>query len=250
MPQDIVLFYYYSSRSLPENCFLNLSRKVVYRNIFLFRCADNKMHFEFPVFEDHSYSTICNRIGLRNLIKRPRDQEKYIIFKTKNYDTNEDIIVGYYRVGRQYYQETRLFNNNGFVCGIEADNAYLVPKGTIIYDGPNIPRSYRVSWRTEEWSIVLNNLIDRIETQENISDLYQQETNRLIEFFQDEENIDEWRRTCINCNLRNQCNLYRRYRLYNNSHQDFDMFSVLHRVYSTNIYSRNALIQIPRIYLR
>jgi len=248
--RDIIFFYYYSSPSLPDKCFFKLKRDIAYRNMFLFRCPDGKIHFEFPIFEDHSYNTICNINGVRSLIKRPSDNEKYIIFRTYNQDTKEKIITGYYQVGREYYQMTWLFNNNGFVCGIEASEAHLMRKDALIYDGPTITCYYRVSWRSDKWNETLNALLERILREEDISDQYQSETNRLISFFQDEEKIKEWRENCRKCNLKRNCALHRRYSRYNNAHSDFDMFSVVHRVYTTNLYSRNELSQIPKLYLR
>ena len=99
--KDIVLFYYYSSPLLPEDCYLQLSKDIAYRNMFMINNESDKIHFEFPMFEDHSYNTICSTKGLRSLIKRPDSHEKYIIFRTKNIDTGECIIIGYYKIKRR-----------------------------------------------------------------------------------------------------------------------------------------------------
>jgi len=66
--KDIVLFYYYSFPPVPDGCFLGLLSDIAYRNMFLLPCPGNKIHFEFPMFEDHSYNSICNRLGVRELI--------------------------------------------------------------------------------------------------------------------------------------------------------------------------------------
>lgn len=250
MKRDIALFYYYSSPSLPEECFLELSNDIAYRNMFLLPCAKDKIHFEFPVFEDHSYNTICNRKGVRSLIQRPSEHEKYIIFRTRKWDTNECNVIGYYHVRRAYYQETKMFNNNGFVWGIEAGDTFLVKKGAIIYDGPNIKRGYRLSWKSNKWNEILTNFLERIKKEEDISGSYKSETNRLIELFKDEEKMNEWKEHCQSCENQKDCTLYRRFKRYNNAHPNSDIFSVINKVYKSNLYSRNELNKLLKIDLR
>ena len=187
MERDIVLFYYYSSPPVPDGCYLRMSCDIAYRNMFLLACPGNRVHFEFPMFEDHSYNTICNRMGMRNLIRRPSEHEKYIIFRTGNRH-----IIGYYRVVRTYYQESNMFNNNGFVWGIEAA-PHLIKKGLVEYEGPRLRQGYKASWQSAEWAKVLTRLLDRIEDEENISDLYESETNRLVELLKDREKVRQWK---------------------------------------------------------
>lgn len=249
MVKDIALFYYYSSPSTPKGCFLELSNDIAYRNMFLVPYAENKIHFEFPAFEDHSYNTICTREGVRSLIQRPSEHEKYIIFRTKNRDTKESNIIGYYQLGRAYYQETKMFNNNGFVWGIEAKDTHLVKKGAIIKE-LNLRQGYRISWRTDDWDNILTNLLRRIKKEKNISERYQSETNRLIELFKDEEKMNEWKEHCQSCENQKDCTLYRRFKHYNNAYPNSDMFSVINKIYTTNLYSRNVLNKLPKIYLR
>ncbi|MHA1250912.1 MAG: hypothetical protein ACTSRP_13045 [Candidatus Helarchaeota archaeon] len=248
MVKDIVLFYYYSSLSLPDECFLNLSKKIAYRNMFLFRCPQNKIHFEFPMFEDHTYNSICNTKGVKSLIKRPKTNEKYIIFRTYNYDIKKNIIIGYYKVMKEYFQETKMFNNSGFIWGIEAGETHLIEKNKIIYNGPKITRGYRVSWKSKKWENILNDLLRQIKQEKDISDLYKKETNRLISFFKSPSNIKKWRNQCKKCFVKNKCTLNRRYTRYNNSH-NCDMYSVLYKIYTSNIYSRNILNKIPKRYI-
>lgn len=250
MEKDIILFYYYSSPSLPEDCYLELSSDIAYRNMFLLPCAENKIHFEFPMFEDHSYNTICNRKGVRSLIKRPSENEKYIIFRTKNDDTRDCNIIGFYKIGKAYYQETSMFNNNGFIWGIESKNAHLVKKGEIVYNGPTIRRGYRISWGSDEWNSILNNLLVAIKKETNYANKYRSETNRLIELFKDIEKINEWKDHCLNCENRNDCTLYRRFTIYNNSHPNTNIYSVINSIYTRNLYSRNVLNTIPKMYLK
>ena len=244
MEKDIVLFYYYSSPPVPNGCFLGLSNDIAYRNMFLLPCPGNKIHFEFPVFEDHSYNTICNRLGVRSLIKKPSDHEKYIIFRTENQN-----IIGFYRVLRAYYQETNMFNNNGFVWGIEGD-PYLITKGAVKYDGPRLRQGYKTSWQSSEWSELLADLLDRIQHHKNICDMYQSETIRLIELLKDDKKMKEWEENCVACEKQSNCSIYRRFEKYNREHPNPNIFVVLNKIYNSNIYSRNFLSGIPKIYLK
>lgn len=248
--RDIVLVYYYSKvPTLQKTCYLELLEDVVYRNMFLQRCDDGKIHFEFPMFEDHSYNSICNHRGIWSIIKRPIGNEKYIMFRTKNEDTKKGNIIGYYRIGQAYYQESKLFNYNGFVLGIKADRAYLVKKGAIECDNINFGQGHKVSWGTSKWNELLNNWFEEIEEKENLKDFYKSETNRLVSLFQDEECIREWRESCLSCENKENCYLYRKFDYYNKRHS-LDMFSVLYNVYNSNLYSRNILNELEKVPLR
>jgi len=55
MVNDSILFFYYSMPELPEYCYLNLKPEIAYRNMLMFP-SDDVIHFELPVFEDHSYN--------------------------------------------------------------------------------------------------------------------------------------------------------------------------------------------------
>lgn len=246
MVKDIALFYYYSSPSLPEGCFLGLSKEVVYRNMFLLNCSQDRVHFEFPMFEDHSYNTICERKGVRSLIKKPANHEKYIIFRTRDLNTGKFIITGYYKVKRTYYQETNMFNNNGFVWGIEAGEVHLIPRGTIEYG--KVGRNYQTSWHNDQLNQKLNDLLKKIKTKKDISDLYQSETNRLVNLFKNQTEINKWRTFCGTCTKQKECYLYKRFKNYAHSHSS-DMFSVIHNIYTSNVYSRNELTKIKKEYL-
>jgi len=246
LERDIVLLYYYSSPLPSDKCYLQLLNSVVYRNVFLLPCPDGKIHFEFPVFEDDSYNTVCNRRGLRALIERTPENDKFLLFRTK---TANHEITGFYHVRRAYFQETRMFNNNGFVWGIEAD-AHLVERGSVIYDGPTVTRGYRKSWSDKKWRQVLNDLIDKIQQKENISELYKSETNRLISLFKDKQAVEGWREKCVVCVDDVKCPIGRNYKRYAISHPERDMFTALNRIYNSNIYSKNVLDTLPKIYLR
>lgn len=228
MPKDIVLFYYYSSPALPESCFLHWRQDISYRNMLMFPGGGNKgskkIHFEFPVFEDHSYNTICNLDGMRSLIKRPSNNEKYIILRTKNFDSGRISIVGYYKVRKAFYIETKLFNNNGFVCGVESVEQHLLKKDELEYCGPKIRQGYRNSWRTEVWGRELNEIFTKISDFEDVSKIYQTETNRLISIFKDSQKMQEWREHCEVCENKTRCTFYRRnrnYQKYNSSESNF-----------------------------
>jgi hypothetical protein len=248
MATDIALFYYYSSPSLPEDCYLQWDQDVAYRNMLMIApVSKNKIHFEFPVFEDHSYNTICNLDGVRSLIKRPNGNEKYIIFRTKNQDTGTSDIVGYYKIGRSFYYETNMFNNNGFVWGIEADEPHLLKRDALEYRGPPLRQGYRTTWGGNEWKTRLSEILEQISVKENISQKYQNETNRVISIFKDQSKIDEWREFCESCE--NKCTFYRRNTIYKNKHQS-DLFSVIYHAYTTNLYSRNELLKLKKIYLQ
>lgn len=253
MPNDIALFYYYSTPTLPENCYLNLSKDIAYRNMFLLHCDRKLVHFEFPVFEDHSYNTICNKDGLRDLIKRPTTNDKYIIFRTRNHTTKQCNIIGYYKIKKSYYQETNKFNNNGFVWGIEAE-AHLLYKNQLPFN-KIIRRGYRRTWgENHMWEYELNRLLEEISKRNNVADEYQKETNKIINIFNDSNMICEWRESCVKCEDKKHCKVYREYNKYKLKTNGSDMYDVLHHIYKNNnennIYSRNVLIKYPKIYLK
>ena len=249
LDRDIALFYYYSSPPLPEGCFLGMSNEIAYRNMFMLPCPDSRIHFEFPVFEDHSYNTICNRVGLRALITKPTEHDKYIVFRTRNHRVGGQDIVGFYRIRRAYYQETNMFNNNGFVWGIEAD-PHLVRSNSLKYQGPPIPQGPRVSWNTNFWSELLNDLLDKIADEENLSDLYQSEASRIVELLKSGETMARWERYCGSCPSQSCCAIYTHYSNYVRTHPDSSMFAALRHSYSSNLYSKNVLNQLPRVYLK
>lgn len=241
--KDIALFFYYSSPVPPEGCFLSLSNEIAYRNMFLMPTG-SKIHFEFPMFEDHSYNTICNLVGLRNLVKRPSEHEKYIIFRTRDHD-----IIGFYRVYRAYYQETKMFNNNGFVWGVEGE-PHLIRRGVVKYDGPRLRQGFQASWRSPDWSDRLEGFLSRIKAEENISGQYQSETNRLVELLKNKRRMREWGIKCLECGSQVRCRLFTQFSKYNREHPGSNVFSVLNRVYNSNLYSRNVLAETPKIYLK
>lgn len=249
LKRDIVLFYYYSSPCLPSGCYLDVPNHVAIRNMFLFNNPGNRIHFEFPAFEDHSYNTICHRTGVMSLIRQPSCNEKYIVLRTRDGVTGESIIVGFYKVGRSYFQRTPMFNNHGFVCGIEAEHSHLVERGSILTGRP-FSQGHRVSWWNEEMANYLNDLVDKIQEEDNIEEEYRTETNRLVELFKDKHEIRKWRNHCTSCELHSKCPVWRRFQRYNRTHPGSDRFMVLNRIYRSKIYSRNALDQIAKEYLK
>ena len=248
MEKDTSLFYYYSMPQLPENCFLNLNNEIAYRNMLMFP-SDDKIHFELPVFEDHSYNTICNKDGLKALIKRPAENEKYIIFHTSSQKLKKKFIIGYYKVAREFYYETRMWDNYGFVWGIESSQVHLLKKDDLEYTGI-IPRTPPRSWGSNErWGPILEQLLDEISSRQNIAELYKSETERLVNLFKNPERIREWREHCSCCE-NNKCTFSIRNRRYNNVNPESDLISVIQHAYSSNLYSRNELNNLQKHYLR
>lgn len=248
--RDIVLFYYYSSHTFPEDCYLDISSDIVHRNLFLFKCNDGKIHFEFPVFEDHTYNSICNRKGVRSLIKRNNDN-KYIIFRTIDKKKRQRYIIGYYKVGREYYQETKLFNNNGFVCGFEASETQLLKRGELTFKDRSIGIGYNVSWHSEKWNKKLNSFLDKIQSKsEDVSDMYQNETSLLISLFKDKERIEEWRGSCKACESKKNCYFFKYNERYKKKNPNSNMFDIINKIYNSNIYSKNVLDNIKKMYIR
>ena len=91
-----------------------------------------------------------------------RSKEKYIIFRTKDIDLNKRYIIGFYKIGKIYFQETKKFNNNGFVCGIESSEVCLLRKGEILLQDITIKRGHRASWTSEERNEQLSNFLEEI----------------------------------------------------------------------------------------
>lgn len=248
--KDIVLFYYYSTPTFPDNCYLEISNALAHRNLFLFKCDDGKIHFEFPVFEDHSYNSICNMNGVRSLIKRNTD-EKYIIFRTRDNITEKKYIIGYYKVGKTYYQETNKYNNNGFVCGFESSEKFLLKRGEIIFEDRSFGRGYNVSWREKKINKKLYDFLKLIQKKnEDYSKEYQKETNNLINLFKDENRINEWKEYCKRCSYSDKCYFYNYNEKYKEKNPHSNMYSLINTIYNSNMYSKNVLDIIPKKYIR
>jgi hypothetical protein len=248
MANDSILFYYYSMPELPDNCYLNLKPETAYRNMLMFPSGD-MIHFELPVFEDHSYNTICNKDGLKALIKRPFENEKYIIFQTFSKESGKKYIIGYYRIGREFYYETKMWDNYGFVWGIESSHVHLLKKDDIEYSGLRIPRTPPRSWGSNDiWESIFEQLIDEISSKPNIAALYKSETERLVNLFKNPEKIQEWREQC-NCCENHRCTFSIRNKRYKTENPDSDLISVIQHAYSSNLYSRNELNNLNKQYL-
>jgi hypothetical protein len=246
MKRYIVLLYYYRSPLLPKECFLKLSEDIAYRNMLLFRSEDNRIHFELPVFEDHTYNSICNYHVVVNLVENFNEYEEvYIVFRAKNLEEGESTIIGYYQIGKVYYQETNLFNRNGIVWGLKSDKAYLIRKNAINcgYKGRGSPTSKNKKWRGS-----LNELLGEIERHKNISGDYQEETKRLIGIFKDMEKMNEWKEYCKRCEKQKECKFFRRAKRYEKKNRNSDLFSAINRVYTNNLYSRNELSRLEKVY--
>jgi len=52
----------------------------------------------------------------------------------------------------------------------------------------------KASWHSDEWAEILNGLLLRIQEQENLSDVYKSETNRLIRLLKSKEATERWHR--------------------------------------------------------
>jgi hypothetical protein len=248
MVRDSILFYYYSMPELPENCYLQLNPEIAYRNMLMFPSSD-VIHFELPVFEDHSYNTICNRDGLKALIKLP-SEEKYIIFQTYSIKNKKKYIIGYYKVGREFYYKTKMWDNYGYVWGIESFQVHLLKKDDFEYLGQSIPRTPPRSWSSNDrWRSILDGLIEDISSMPNIAALYQSETERLVNLFKNPTKLQEWRDQCSHCGNHN-CTFFNRNRNYRNENPGSDLISVIQHTYSSNLYSRNILQELDKQYLR
>lgn len=250
MPKDSVLFYYYSMPDLPEDCYLHLNSKIAYRNMLMYpHHTDGRIHFEFPVFEDHSYNTICNRIPLRALMQRPTTNERYIIFRTFSEKVKKSYIIGYYKIGREYFYKTKKWDNFGFVWGIDSSTAHLLEKDEFEYSGPFLGRNTPNSWRNDEqWAERLSGLLEEISSRENVADLYKSETKRLINIFKNPDKIEAWRENCRQCSNR-KCTFHIRSKRYQNENPT-DLIEVIHHAYSSNLYSRNELLTLDKQYLQ
>jgi len=218
--------------------------------MFLLKCDDGKIHFEFPMFEDHSYNTICNRIGMRILIRR-KAKVKYIIFRTKDIDLKKRYIMGFYKIGKTYFQETKKFNNNGFVCGIESSEVCLLRKGEIILQDKTIKRGHRSSWTSEERNEQLSNFLEEIKSKgHDFSERYRNDTNRLIQLFKDKSKIDEWKNHCMSCSDQEECFFFKYNEKFIEKKPHTNMYEIINKIYNTNVYSRNILENIPKRYIR
>lgn len=235
---------------MPDCCYLQMRPDIAYRNMLLLPCENKRIHFELPFFEDHSYNTICNRYGVMSIIQRPESNEKFILFKTTNQMTGEASVVGYYRVGQAYYQESKVFNNNGFVWGFSAAEPHLVKLREVIFDVPRPGRGYKKTWDTDSrWPPILRDLLRRARAKADCASIYRAETNRLVSLLKDERQVSEWRRQCGSCDARLECAVHRHYSKIERE-SGCDMYSAINRIYRGTIYSRNLLSKSRRILIR
>jgi hypothetical protein len=238
---------------LSEDCYLKLNPKVAYRNMLMLPKGDGKIHFEFPVFEDHSYNTICNRNGMRAIIEKDpdSDNERYMLFQTFDEKLKKKFIIGYYRIGKRFYYETKKWDNYGYVWGIESDEVHLLSKDALQYNGPSISPGYRSSWSKSKkninWNEIIEHYFREIQSRENIKDLYQSETIRIIKLFKDPEKIKAWRNQCETCI--EKCEFFRKNLQFKKNHEN-DLLSVIHLAHTSDLYSRNELLKLKKIYLR
>jgi len=250
--KDIALFYYYSSPPMPECCYLQMRPDIAYRNMLFLPCEKKRIHFELPMFEDHTYNTICNPNGVMSLIKRPESHEKYVIFRTRNRITGEGNVIGYYRLGQAYYCESKMFDNDGFIWGFKASESFLLRSGDLKFPIARPGRNYRKTWDTksDRWPKYLPQALKQIRRKRNFSDLYQQETNRLVALLKDEKKVEEWRRYCNSCEAKLQCMVYRHYQRIGTFGSGRDMYTAINEIYTGTIYSRNALSKMKKTLIR
>lgn len=246
MNRDLYMFYYWSTYKPPEGCWLDISENIAHRNLFLLRDSSGEVHFEFPSFEDHTYNTICQGNNLKSLIKRDSDKDKYILFRTNSPEIDKNIVVGYYKINRAYYQETNLFDDRGYVWSIETDEPYLISSGLVETDYSERPPV--CSWRQDKYKKMLNRLIDEVENHKNIQDQYRKETNKLISIFQDSKKMEKWKEYCETCGKKEECVISKKFKKYKRKHSR-DMFSVLNNVYNSNLYSKNILKEKTKHYI-
>lgn len=249
--RDIVIFNYYSTKIFPNDCFLEISNELAHRNLFLFKCSgDGKIHFEFPMFENHSYNSICNRRGVRSLFKR-KSNEKFIIFRTQDQNSKHRYIIGYYKIGKYYYQETKMFSNNGFVLGFESAETQLLKRMQIVFTDKSFGIGHNVSWNNSKINSKLNKFLDNIQSlEEDFSSSYQNETNYLISLFKNKIKMTEWKNYCKTCSFNGECYFYKYNKRYINKNPKSDMYELINYVYTSNIYSKNKLDEIPKKYVR
>ena len=148
-----------------------------------------------------------------------------------------------------YYQETNMFNSNGYIWGIESLERHLIKKETILYE-KKVTRNYRTSWGpNKKYNQYLNNLLNEIKKHENISKIYKNETNRLVELFKNKNEVEKWKKACECCEKKSRCTLNRRYKRYAKKNKNSDMFSAINNIYNSNIYSKNELNKIQKKYI-
>jgi hypothetical protein len=173
-----------------------------------------------------------------------------LIFQTSSYDDKKKQIIGYYRVGREFYYETKMWDNYGFVWGIESSEVHLLKKDELEYVDQKIPRTPPRSWGSNDgWKPILEELINEIASKPNIASLYKSETERLVTIFKNPEKLQEWREQCSRCGNR-KCTFYNRNRKYQSENSSSDLISVIQHAYSSNLYSRNVLQDLDKHYLR
>jgi hypothetical protein len=184
------------------------------------------------------------------IIQRPDSNEKYVLFKTTDQTSGEASVIGYYRVGHAYYQESKVFNNNGFVWGFSASEPHLIKLGEVPFRVARPGRGYKKTWDTDSrWPPILRDIMRKVRAKPNYAVLYQGETNRLVSLLKDQRQVDEWRQHCDSCNNRLICSVYRYYSRVEREN-GCDMYSAINRIYRGSIYSRNLLCKSSKIMIR
>jgi hypothetical protein len=142
-----------------------------------------------------------------------------------------------------------MWDNYGFVWGVESSDVHLLKKDELEYTGQKIPRTPPRSWGSNErWGPIFDGLIEDISSRPNIASLYQSETKRLVNLFKNPQKLQEWRENCGRCGNR-KCTFFNRDNEYQKE-QKSDLISVIQHAYSTNLYSLNELQRLDKHYLR
>jgi hypothetical protein len=187
---------------MPEDCKL-FSSEVMHRDLFMCN-PTNTGHYEYPKFEDMSYDEGCHCIELRRFLGRcdPDKPDKYVVFYTRHTQLDgkyENKIVGYFKVGKQFQKPRMGFNSSETVLLPKADC-----KGTK-YHSRGVPVEWGCSSVKKQIDNLLPNLIKRQD--QSIAELYKTETNRIMNYMNDEDSRRRLVEKCEACGL---LDLYRK----------------------------------------
>lgn len=207
----IKFIYYYSLPEFPKECKIIKDNSIILRDLFL--CVNN-YHYEYPRFEDFSYDDICRGRNIRKLLKS-KDPDNYILLFTRYRFLNrkeKSYIIGYFKVGEKYLRKFKNLRKsvNKESWGFEASEVFLIRRNEDFltdYNYRSVPSSDGTGEMSKELPNILNKFLN-LNPELNVKDLYQSETNRIINLLTTEKGLKFIERNCINgsCNTK-KCHL-------------------------------------------
>ena len=184
---------------VPNKCLL-FSGKAVHRDFFISN-PQNKSHYQYPKFETYSYDIGCHSKQVKKIINL-KDKEKYTIFYT-NYLTIgggcTNIVTGLFSVDKYDAFLGSSFSTDKPIMLLKTD---CIP---IDYKARGVPASYGNSKIKHHINHAIEILLNKLNSKSNISDIYNYESNKIVNLAKTRDGIDEIINTCTRCISKQIC---------------------------------------------